>query len=161
MAINERLSELIRQRGAVAELLPHREVFTAQEVAHSSHLSGRKLAKVVVLRDRGGYLMAVLPAHEHVDVEELQRVTRRKGLELANEEEMRRLFPDCELGAMPPFGHLYGLTMYLDPCLAGDDIWFQAGSHREVVRMPFETYARLASPYEGGVCLHREPSHAG
>jgi Ala-tRNA(Pro) deacylase len=161
MAINERLSVLIQQRGAVAELLPHKEVFTAQEVAHSSHLSGRKLAKVVVLRDGEAYLMAVLPANEHVDVEEMRRVTKKKGLELANEEEMRRLFPDCELGAMPPFGHLYGLTMYLDPCLKAEDIWFQAGNHHEVVRMPFETYARLAKPYDGSACLHKEPSHAG
>jgi Ala-tRNA(Pro) deacylase len=162
MAINERLSELIRQRGGVAELLPHREVFTAQEVAHTSRVSGRNLAKVVVLRDRAGtYLMAVLPANEHVDVGELGVFTGRDGLVLASEEELRRLFPDCELGAMPPFGHLYGLTMYVDPCLAQHDICFQAGNHHEIVRMSYETFARLAKPFMGSACLHREPSHAG
>lgn len=162
MAINERLSELIRQRGGVAELLPHREVFTAQEVAHSSRISGRNLAKVVVLRDREGtYLMAVLPANEHVDVSELGVFTGREELALASEEELRRLFPDCELGAMPPFGNLYGLAMYVDPCLAQDDICFQAGNHHEIVRMPYRSYARLAKPFIGGACLHREPSHAG
>jgi Ala-tRNA(Pro) deacylase len=162
MAINVRLSELIRQRGGTAELLPHREVFTAQEVAHSSHLSGKNLAKVVVLRDEAGeHLMTVVPANEHVDVDEVRRITGRVHVELATEEELRRLFPDCELGAMPPFGHLYGLTMYVDPCLAARDIWFQAGNHREVVRMPFETFARLARPYRDANCLHKEHSHAG
>lgn len=156
MAINKRLSELIRQRGVDVEILPHREVFTSQEVAQSSHLSGRNVAKVVVLRDgEGDHIMAVLPASEHVEIAALRRITGRTDLEVASEDDMRRLFPDCELGAMPPFGNLYGLTMYLDPCLAHHDIWFQAGNHHEVVRMRYETYTRLARPYVGGVCFHR------
>lgn len=162
MAINKRLSDLIRQRGGTVEILPHREVFTAQEVAHTSRISGRNLAKAIVLRDAAGaYLMAVLPAHEHVDLEELKRVTGRKGLELANEEDLRRLFPDCELGAMPPIGHLYGLPTYVDPCLADEDICFQAGNHHEIVRMRYEEFTKLVSPFEGDLCLHREVSHAG
>ncbi|MGE5177208.1 MAG: aminoacyl-tRNA deacylase [Hyphomicrobiales bacterium] len=162
MAINQRLSELIRQRGGAVEILPHREVFTAQEVAHTSRISGRNLAKVIVLRDAGGsYLMAVVPAHEHVDLDELATITGRRGLALANEEELRRLFPDCELGAMPPIGHLYGMPMYVDPCLAEHDICFQAGNHHEVVRASYRTFVRLASPFEADVCLHREVSHAG
>ena len=162
MAINERLSELIRQRGGMVEILPHREVFTAQEVAHTSRVSGRNLAKAIVVRDvTGGYLMAVVPAHEHVDLDELRRLTGRKGLDLASEEELRRLFPDCELGAMPPIGHLYGIPTYVDPCLAERDICFQAGNHHEIVRMRYRDFARLASPFESDACLHRELSHAG
>lgn len=162
MAINERLSELLRQRGVTAEILPHREVFTAQEVAHSSRVSGRNLAKVIVLRDEAQtFLMAVIPAHEHVDVDELKHITGRKGLELASEEELRRLFPDCELGAMPPFGHLYGLPMFVDPCLVEEDVYFQAGNHHEIVRMRHADFVRLARPFEGKLCLHREPAHAG
>ena len=162
MAINQRLSELIRQRGVAFEILPHREVFTAQEVAHMSRVSGKNLAKVIVLRDAGGdYLMAVVPANEHVYLDELRCVTGRKGLDLAGEVELRRLFPDCEPGAMPPIGHLYGMPMYVDRCLAERDICFQAGNHHEIVRMRYDDFARLASPFEGDVCLHREVSHAG
>jgi Ala-tRNA(Pro) deacylase len=156
MAINERLSELLNKRGGTCEVLPHREAFTSQEVAQTSHLPGRNVAKVVVLREEsGGHLMAVLPASEQVELEALRRVTGRESLEIAGEEDLRRLFPDCELGAMPPFGNLYGLTMYVDPCLVSKDIWFQAGNHHEIVRMSYETYERLARPYAGGVCFHR------
>ena len=159
MAVNKRLSELIRNRGVRIEVLPHPEVFTSQEVAQSSHLSGRNVAKVVVLRDGGDHLMAVLPASEHVDLDALRSTTGRLGLELAAEDDLRSLFPDCELGAMPPFGHLYGLKMYVDPCLANHDIWFQAGNHHEIARMAYETYEQLARPYVGGFCLHRTPAH--
>lgn len=156
MAVNERLSELLRQRGAACEVVPHRETFTSQEVAQASHLSGRSVAKVVVLRDETrDFLMAVLPASEHVEIEALRRITGRDQLEIAGEEDLRRLFPDCELGAMPPFGNLYGLPMYVDPCLREHDIWFQAGNHHEIARMSFESYSRLARPYVGGVCFHR------
>lgn len=159
MAINRRLGELIRSRGVRVELQPHREVFTAQEVAHASHLPRRNMAKVVVLRDGVDHLMVALPASEHVDLETLRSTTGRPGLELAPEEDLRSIFPDCELGAMPPFGHLYGLRMYVDPCLAEHDIWFQAGNHHEIARMAYETYERLSRPYVGGVCLHRKPAH--
>ena len=104
--------------------------------------------------------MAVLPASEHVDTDALRRVSGRLDLELATEEELQRLFPDCELGAMPPFGHLYGVPMYVDPCLADHDIWFQAGNHHEIARMAYDAFARMARPYTGGVCLHRMASHA-
>lgn len=160
MAINQRVSDLIRHRGVRIDVLPHQEVFTSQEVAQSSHLPGRNVAKVVVLRDAArDHLMAVLPASEHVDLDALRSTTGRLGLELAPEDDLRSLFPDCELGAMPPFGHLYGLKMYLDPCLADHDIWFQAGNHHEIVRMAYETYEQLARPYVGGFCLHRKPTH--
>jgi Ala-tRNA(Pro) deacylase len=156
MAINDRLAELLKQREAEVEVVPHREAFTSQEIAHSTHLSGRNVAKVVVLRDEWrDHLMAVLPASEHVELEALRRVTGRSSLEIASEEDLRRLFPDCELGAMPPFGNLYGLPMYVDACLAEHDIWFQAGNHHEIAHMSFKTYSRLARPYVGGVCFHR------
>ena len=156
MALNHRLSELVRRNGIDVEVLPHREVFTAQEVAQSSHLPGRNVAKVVLVRDAArDPIMVVLPASEQVDLETLRSLTGRPGLELAAEYDLQHLFPDCELGAMPPFGHLYGMQMYVDPCLADHDIWFQAGNHHEIARMSFESYARLAKPTMGGVCLHR------
>lgn len=158
MAINPRLQKLLEQAAATYEVLPHREVFTAQEVASTSHVMGRRLAKVVVIRDEAGAdLMAVVPAPLHVDRAQLRAVTGRHGIRLEDEAELKRLFPDCELGAMPPFGSLYGMPMYLDRCLANErEIFFQAGNHHEVVRMPYRDFERLAQPFFADRCLHRE-----
>jgi Ala-tRNA(Pro) deacylase len=158
MAINSRLQQLLDQQGASYEVLPHREAFTAQEVARESHVSGRRVAKVVVIRDEAGAdLMVVVPAPLHVDRGQIRLVTGRHGIHLEDEAELRRLFPDCELGAMPPFGALYGMPVYVDPCLAFEkNLFFQAGNHHEVVRMRYEDFLRLASPVVLDVCLHRE-----
>ena len=86
----------------------------------------------------------------------MRRVTGRLGVQLENEDELLRLFPDCEVGAMPPFGHLYHLPMYVDPCLLEDvDIFFQAGNHHEIVLMRTVEYRRVARPFEVRGCLHR------
>jgi len=157
MAVNSRLQSLLVQSRVEYELLPHREAFTAQEVAQSTHVRGRRVAKVVLVRaKRDQYLMAVVPASEHVDLELLAHVSGHKHLELATEGEILRVFPDCEPGAMPPFGNLYDLPIFLDACLAHEDtIIFQAGNHHEVVRMPFSQYERLAGPFAKVACLHR------
>jgi len=150
MAVNSRLMALLAKNRIEYELMPHREAFTAQEVAQSAHV------KVVLVREgRDRFLMAVVPASLHVDLEVLSRVSGRKHLALATESEVEREFPDCEVGAMPPFGHLYNLPLYLDQCLRREaDIIFQAGNHHEVVRMPFTEYERLAGPFEKVACLH-------
>lgn len=157
MAVNNRLQSLLVQSRVEYELLPHREAFTAQEVAQTAHVRGRRVAKVVLVRaERDQYLMAVVPASEHVDLEMLAHVSGHKHLDLANEGEIIRVFPDCEPGAMPPFGNLYDTPIYLDECLAREDtIIFQAGNHHEVVRMPFEQYERLAGPFAKVAPLHR------
>ncbi len=156
MAINERVSRLLEQNRIEYEILPHREAFTAQEVAQTTHVSGRALAKVVVVREpAGAYLMAVLPASCHLDLNLLEQMTGHRGSVLATEDELKRLFPDCELGAMPPFGRLYGMPMYLDHCFwKASEFFFQAGNHHEVVRMDFEDYVQLARPLAGEFCLH-------
>lgn len=157
MAVNSRLLSLLVQSRVEYELLPHREAFTAQEVAQTTHVRGRRVAKVVLVRaGRDQYLMAVVPASEHVDLELLARVSGHKHLELAGEGEIIRVFPDCEPGAMPPFGNLYDLPIYLDEGLTLEDtVIFQAGNHHEVVRMPFEQYERLAGPFAKVAPLHR------
>ena len=157
MAVSSRLQSLLVRSRVEYELLPHREAFTAQEVAQSTHVRGRRLAKVVMVRaGRDQYLMAVVPASEHVDLELLAHVSGRKRLELATEGEILRVFPDCEPGAMPPFGNLYDLPIFLDACFAHEEpIIFQAGNHHEVVRMPFAEYERLAGPFTKVACLHR------
>jgi Ala-tRNA(Pro) deacylase len=162
MAVNERVMRLLEQQKAEYEILPHREAFTSQEIAESVHVAGRMLAKVVVVREpSGGHLMVVVPATCHVDLAVLCRETGRPGTVLAGEDELRRLFPDCELGAMPPFGRLYGMPMYLDRCLErASTIYFQAGNHHEVVGMDVQDFIELARPLAGEFCLHEGQKQA-
>jgi Ala-tRNA(Pro) deacylase len=162
MGITERLLRLLQEARVKFELLPHREVFTCQQVAEASHISGRLLAKVVVLhKPDGDFVMVALPASEHLDPMALREVTGLEEIALASEDEIRRRFPDCEVGAMPPFGDLYGMPLYLDRCLAAvKDIYFQAGNHHEVVRMKVSDYQRLARPTLAGACVHRNPMAA-
>lgn len=162
MGISESLLRLLQEARVKFELLPHREVFTSQQVAETSHISGRLLAKVVVLhKPDGTLLMVALPASEHLDPMALREVTGLESIALASEDEIRRRFPDCEVGAMPPFGELYGMPLFLDHCFAtARDIYFQAGNHHEVVRMKLSDYQRLARPTLAGACLHRNPMAA-
>jgi Ala-tRNA(Pro) deacylase len=161
MAVNDRLKRYLDQEHASYETSPHREAFTAREVAAESHVPERHLAKVLALEEEGnGYLMVVLPAGCRLDLNALKHAAGRHRLSLVREDEMRRLFPDCELGAMPPFGQLYGMPLYVDACVSqAQAIAFQAGNHHEVVRMGYAEYARLAKPLLGEFCTHeREKS---
>lgn len=156
MSINARLQQLLARHPVPYELVPHPEAFTAQRVAQSCHLAGRNLAKVVVAKAPGsGYVMAVLPASCHLDLDRLGKIRGHGGLTLASELQIERLFPDCEPGAMPPFGHLYDLPLYLDACFHEHErIWFQAGNHREVIGMAIPDYERLAWPIAAIECMH-------
>ena len=163
MALNERLRKLLEKNGVPYEVSLHREVFTAPEVAWASHVSGRLLAKPVIVREsEGRWFMAVVSAYQHLDLATIHRVTGRPKGRLATEDELRRLFPDCEMGAMPPFGPLYGMSMYIDEEFRlNQDIWFQAGNHHEVVRMKFADYERVAGPFVADFSLHRELAKIG
>lgn len=162
MALNERLKRFLDQQGVTYETSSHREVFTAQEVAATSHVSGRQLAKVVVVRENGGHLMVVLPAACRVDLTALKHVSGKRKLSLATEEEFARLFPDCDVGAMPPFGNLYDMPVYVDACFPrAKDFFFQPGNHREVVRLSYDDYARLVRPTAGEFCLHEREKTIG
>lgn len=163
MAMNERLQRFLDREGIACECLPHREVFTAQEVAATSHVPGRQVAKVVVVRQGGaGYLMVVLPAACRVDLAALREVTGQRKLSLAREEEFQGLFPDCDAGAMPPFGNLYDMPVYIDRCFSREkDLYFQAGNHREVARLPYADYERLVRPTAGEFCLHEREKGLG
>jgi Ala-tRNA(Pro) deacylase len=163
MAINDRLKRYLDRERASYETVLHREAFTARDVAAESHVPERRLAKVLVLEEEGnGHLMVVLPAACRLDLNVLKHAAGRHRLSLVREDEMERLFPDCEVGAMPPFGQLYGMPVYVDSCLAeAPGIVFQAGNHHEVVSMPYPEYARLANPVLGEFCTHeREKSIA-
>ncbi|HSL48010.1 MAG TPA: YbaK/EbsC family protein [Candidatus Deferrimicrobiaceae bacterium] len=163
MAMNERLKRYLDQEHAPYETLPHREAFTARQVAIESRVPERQLAKVLALEEEGnGHLMVVLPAACRLDLNALRHAAGRHRLSLVREDEMRRLFPDCELGAMPPFGHLYGMPVYVDACLSqAPAIVFQAGNHHEAVRMAYPDYARLAKPLLGEFCMHEREKSIG
>jgi Ala-tRNA(Pro) deacylase len=127
--------------------ISHSAAHTAQEVAASAHIPGRAMAKTVIGKLDGRLTMAVLPSSEMVDLELLADAAFAQRAELADEDEFRDRFPDCELGAMPPFGNLYGMDVYVADSLAEDEeIAFNAGSHTEVIRMAYPDYARLVKP---------------
>src|SRR5688572_1801681 len=160
MALNPRLREFLDQQDVEVEMLPHREAFTAQEVAQTAHVSGRRVAKVVVVRDGKGFVLAVLPAPDRLDLEALRRVAARPELEVASESEFESLFPDCERGAMPPFGNLYGVPVYFDASFREyKKFYFQAGNHAEVAGMRLADFERLVRPIAGDFGL-QEYEHA-
>lgn len=140
--------------------IPHRQAFTAGEVARESGITPQAMAKVVVARDdSGGYVMAVLPASMRVDLAALETACGRGRLTLASEGELSTLFPDCDQGAMPPFGGPYGMATFVDAGLRdAHEIHFQPGSRRETAALPFAKYQRLAEPVVGRFALQPRPS---
>lgn len=125
----------------------HSAAYTAQEVAQSLHLPGRALAKVVIIELDGKMAMAVLPANRKVVVQDVRDVTGCTDVKFASEAEFKNRFPDCEVGAMPPFGNLYGMDVYVSEELArNQEIAFNAGSHVEVIRIAYADFARLVQP---------------
>jgi Ala-tRNA(Pro) deacylase len=127
--------------------IAHSVAYTAQGVAAVAHIPGKELAKTVIVDIDGQLTMLVLPASAQVDMEALARLTNARKVELASEDEFRRRFPDCETGAMPPFGNLYGMPVFADESLTNDDeIAFNAGSHRELIRMAWSDYVWLVHP---------------
>jgi Ala-tRNA(Pro) deacylase len=128
-------------------VISHSVAYTAQGIAALTHIPGKELAKTVIVKIDGKPAMAVVPASFHVDLRLLKKATVAKSVELASEEEFKDLFPECETGAMPPFGNLYGMDVYADKGLAKDkEIAFNAGSHRELIRLAWEDFNRLAKP---------------
>ena len=127
--------------------LTHDRTITALQTAAAAHISQQHFAKTVMLKVDEKLAMMVMPAAYRIDLVRLSRALGGSLVELAQEDEFRDAFPDCELGAMPPFGHLYGMPVYVDSRLTGQsDIAFNAGSHTEVVRMPYAEFDRLAQP---------------
>lgn len=129
------------------EVISHVPAFTAQCIADLTHTPGRELAKAVMVRLDGILTMAVLPAMYRVGVSALKKATKAKEVVVATEDEFYGRFPDCETGAMPPFGNLYGLDVFADESLTRDRyITFNAGNHREVIRMKWDDYVSLVHP---------------
>jgi Ala-tRNA(Pro) deacylase len=142
-----KLKEFLDSQNIKYVTISHSSAFTAQEVAASAHIPGKELAKTVVIKFGGKLAMAVLPASYRVDLELLKQVTGAPDADVASEQEFKGLFPECETGAMPPFGNLYQMDVFVDQRLREDEsIAFNAGSHTELIRMSYRDFERLVNP---------------
>ena len=125
----------------------HSLSYTAQEIAAAAHIPGKEIAKSVVLKLDGKMALAVLPASQKVDLELCKKRTNAKKVELASEEEFKYHFPECEIGAMPPFGNLYEMETYVSESLGENEyIAFNAGNHRELIKVAYRDFVNLAQP---------------
>lgn len=141
------IKEFLIRQGVFFELLPHPPTYDAQHLAHALHVSGRQVAKTVLLRDGDRYLVAVLPATHVIDFERLRQVAGLRRPELAPESALEEVCPDCELGALPALGSLYGARTIVDASLAdGERIVFEANTHDEAVRLGYRDFAALERP---------------
>jgi Ala-tRNA(Pro) deacylase len=145
--LSPRLHNYLDQQHAPYSTLSHERTVTAQETANCAHIGNRHFAKTVMLRVDGELAMMVMPAAYRVDLIRLSRALGGRVVEVAQESDFRDAFPDCELGAMPPFGNLYGMPVYVDARLAEQpEIAFNAGSHTDLVQMSYAEFERLAQP---------------
>lgn len=147
MTILRRLQEYLDRHHVHYEVLRHEAAYTAPEIAHTLHMSGKMLAKVVIVKADGRFVMVALPSNWQIDFKRVKEVLRARHVGLATEAEFKGLFPDCEIGTMPPFGNLYGVDVYVDQSLTEDEaIVFQAGTHVGAIKLRYEDFANLVHP---------------
>jgi Ala-tRNA(Pro) deacylase len=152
MAMMERLKQFLDSSHVPYELHEHAPANTATAVAAADHVPCSEMAKVVLLRAGTHYVMAVVPASRRLDLVRTRDAVEEPGLELAAESELVQLFPDCEKGAMPPFGNLFGIPVWVDDALGREsETVFNAGNHRETVHMAYADFVRLAKPSFGAL----------
>jgi Ala-tRNA(Pro) deacylase len=143
----QRLKELLDRNGVHYESIVHLPAYTAQGIAAMTHISGKELAKTVIVKLDSSLAMAVLPASHRIDLRRLLAATGANTAALASEAEFQDVFPGCETGAMPPFGSLYELPVLVDETVTHDrEIVFNAGSHTELIRLAYADFARLEGP---------------
>jgi len=147
MPVLRRLKEVFDRAKISYEVYNHPRAFTAQEIAATQHITGRAMAKVVMLNVDGSFIMAVLPSNRMVSFDRAKAGLRATEVSLATEEQFAVLFPECEIGAMPPFGNLFGLPVYVDPALERyEAIFFNAGNHQHTVRLKYRDFKSLVKP---------------
>ena len=143
----KKLKDLLNKYHVQYSTYRHVATYTSQETAASTHIAGRELAKVVMVKLNGEMAMAVLPASYIIDFDLLKKNTGTRNVELASENEFKDMFTECEIGAMPPFGNLYGMEVFVAESLAEDEeIAFNAGSHIEVIKLAYKDFERLVKP---------------
>ncbi len=147
MPILRRLKELFDDAKVSYEVYNHPLAYTAQEIAARQHFSGKEMAKVVMLEIDDRLMMGVIPGSQKINLNTVKASLGAKQVRLATEDEFVSRFPECEVGAMPPFGHLFGVPVLVDPALEKDDvIYFNAGNHVQTVRLSYKDFARLVKP---------------
>jgi Ala-tRNA(Pro) deacylase len=157
MKIPKQLIDCLNENKVRYEILHHPEAVTAQRIAQAEHVKGRHHAKVVMLKSGEQRLMAVLPADHQIDLEKVGKVID-KTASLDSEKEFKPLFPDCAIGAMPPFGNLYGLPTYVDKNLAAQDyIVFEAGTHTDAIKMSYLDYEKIVKPKVEDLSIKLQP----
>lgn len=150
MAMSLTLEEFLSQHNASYDLIPHPHTGSSMETAEEAHVPGMRLAKAVVIRDDGHYLMVVVPSSEHVDMGVL-REQFGHAITMASEGELGDLFPDCEIGAVPPLGLAWGVDTYVDESLLTDgEVYFESGDHESVVRVSGDQFESLMESAERG-----------
>jgi Ala-tRNA(Pro) deacylase len=154
MAIPESIRQFVETRGIGFTPIHHRIAYTAQEEAAATHVPGKEWAKTIVCMADGQPILAMVAACDHVDLEAVRAASGAKVVRLASETEFRSLYPDCETGAMAPFGPLYGQKVFVDEALSRDlEITFHAGTHADAIRMRYEDFAGLVRPV--ATCIGR------
>jgi Ala-tRNA(Pro) deacylase len=150
MKCRERMEQYLRENGVGFEVMAHSQAFTMQEVAAALHVPGNQVAKVVIVCADEDKAMLVLPAPYRLNIEKARALLGAQKARLAKEDEFADLFPDCATGAMPPFGNLYDVPVYVDQSLAEEsDIVFRIGTHRETMKVAYADFARLVQPTVG------------
>jgi Ala-tRNA(Pro) deacylase len=150
----QKLKRMLDGRSIRYISINHSPAYTARETAASTFVPRREFAKTVIVDLDGEKIMAVLPASRHVDLEALRGLAQASAARLATEDEFRELFPDCEVGAMPPFGSLYDKRIFVDQMVAEvDDLCFNAGSHEQILRMECGDYLKLEQPVVGAFAI--------
>jgi Ala-tRNA(Pro) deacylase len=147
VSCKDKLETHLREQGVAFEVHHHPPAYTAQRVAEAEHISGKMMVKVVMAFADGKMVMFALPAPKHVSLTKAAEATGANEVRLAHEEEFAAAFPDCEVGAMPPFGNLYGVPVYADTELAQDEtIVFNGGTHQDTFHMKYADFERLVKP---------------
>ncbi len=155
MDCKARLSQYFRDNGVEFEAIGHRTAYTAQEMAAAEGIKGQYVAKVVLVHADAKMVMLVMPACYRIDWAMLKSTLAVQDARLAQEAEFARLFPDCDTGAMPPFGSMYGVPVYVDRALTEDPfIVFPVGTHRDTMKIAYGDYARLARPVVANFAVH-------
>jgi Ala-tRNA(Pro) deacylase len=153
MGVLRRLKEYLDENKIKYIKISHSSAYTAQEIAASVHIPGKELAKTVIVRVNDGFAMVVLPASRKINFDQLKNIAGNNEIRLAQEAEFKGLFPDCEVGAMPPFGNLYNLPVYVASTLTDDkEIAFNAGTHTDVIKISYSDFEKLVKPAIGAFC---------
>jgi Ala-tRNA(Pro) deacylase len=157
MNIPKQLIDCLEENKVGYETLHHPEAMTAQRIAQAEHVKGRHHAKVVMLKAGEKHLMMVLPADRQIDLERARKIIGMT-VSLDSEKEFKPLFPDCAVGAMPPFGNLYGVPTYVDKSLAGENyIVFEAGTHTDAIKMSYRDYEKIVKPRVEDLAVKIQP----